>query len=88
MNNFLFYDTIGSRLFPEFWYTFTKMNEKENFPVGTKVQHKFNGVQGTVVSEKCFGKCVGRHNVMLQLTCGLQFEVSPHALRKVEEFTG
>ncbi len=58
-------------------------NEKEKYPVGTKVQHKSNGLRGKVVSEKFFGKCARPYNVMLQLECGLQYEVTPYALKKV-----
>ena len=57
---------------------------KKKFPVGTKVKHNRNGMEGVVVSERCFGKCARSYNVMLQLTCGLQYEVSPYALKKVE----
>ena len=55
---------------------------------GTKVQHKSNGLQGVVVSEKCFGKCARNYNVMVHLTCGLQYEVSPYALKEITEFSG
>jgi hypothetical protein len=58
-------------------------NEKEKYPTGTKVQHLTNGMRGTVVSEKCFGPCSLKCNLMLQLECGLQYECSPYALKKV-----
>jgi hypothetical protein len=62
------------------------LNEKERFPVGTKVKHKRNpSIQGVVVG-KSFGTPAS-YNVRLQLTCGLTFDVTPYALKKVEQFT-
>jgi len=64
------------------------MNEKENFPVGTMVRHKRNpSIEGVVVG-KSFGEPETKGNVRLQLTCGLTYDVSPYALKKVEEFIG
>jgi hypothetical protein len=64
-------------------YIILMRDEKEKYPNGTRVQHRTNGMRGTVVSEKCFGKCARPYNVMLQLECGLQYEVTPYALKKV-----
>jgi hypothetical protein len=62
------------------------LNEKDKFPVGTKVKHKRNpSIQGVVVG-KSFGTPAS-YNVRLQLTCGLTFDVTPYALKKVEQFT-
>lgn len=58
-------------------------DEKEKYPNGTRVQHLTNGMFGTVVSEKCFGSCQLKCNLMLQLDSGLSYEVSPYALKKV-----
>jgi|TARA_Y100000310_G_scaffold79721_1_gene76397 hypothetical protein len=64
------------------------MNEKDKFPVGTMVRHKSNsGIEGVVVG-KGFGEPKTKSNVRLQLTCGLTFDVSPYALKKVEQFIG
>ena len=64
------------------------MNEKKKFPVGTKVRHKSNpSIEGVVVG-KSFGEPKTKTNVRLQLTCGLTFDVSPFALKKVEQFIG
>ena len=61
-------------------------NTKKQFPAGTKVVHKSNhSIQGVVVG-KSFGT-PEKHNVRLQLRCGLTFDVTPYALKKVEEFT-
>jgi hypothetical protein len=66
-------------------YIITMKSEKDKFPVGTKVVHKKNPqIQGVVVGES-FGKPAS-YNVRLQLTCGLTFDVSPYALKKVEFF--
>ena len=60
--------------------------QKRMFPVGTKVKHHRNpSIQGTVVG-KSFGE-PDSCNVRLQLTCGLTFDVSPYALKKIEQFT-
>jgi len=60
--------------------------QKKLFPVGTKVKHHRNpSIQGVVVGDS-FGTPEKR-NVRLQLTCGLVFDVSPYALKEVEEFT-
>lgn len=61
--------------------------QRKTYKAGTKVQHTRNGMQGTVVSEKCFGRCQNAYNVMVHLTCGLQYEVSPYALKEVSEFS-
>ena len=59
--------------------------QKRLFPVGTKVKHHRNpSIQGTVVG-KSFGTPAS-HNVRLQLTCGLTFDVTPYALKEIEEF--
>ena len=56
---------------------------KNKFPVGTKVAHKRNpSIRGVVVG-KSFGT-PEPHNVRLHLECGLTFDVSPYALKKVE----
>jgi hypothetical protein len=63
----------------------TYENTKKQFPAGTKVAHKDNPrIQGIVVG-KSFGTPAS-HNVRLQLTCGLTFDVTPYALKEVEEF--
>ena len=63
----------------------TLEEQKKRFPVGTKVKHHRNAsIQGVVVG-KSFGTPADR-NVRLQLTCGLTFDVTPYALKKVEEF--
>ena len=60
----------------------TLKEQKKRFPVGTKVKHKQNpSIQGVVVG-RGFGVAEPR-NVRLQLTCGLTFDVTPYALRKV-----
>ena len=60
----------------------TLEEQKKRFPVGTKVKHMDNpSIQGVVVG-KSFGT-PEKHNVRLQLTCGLTFDVTPYALRKV-----
>ena len=60
--------------------------QKRMFPVGTKVKHHRNpSIQGTVVG-KSFGEPAS-NNVRLQLTCGLTFDVTPYALKKIEQFT-
>ncbi len=62
------------------------MSEKDKFPAGTKVKHKSNpSIQGVVVG-KSFGT-PEKHNVRLQLTCGLTFDVTPYALKKVDHLT-
>jgi len=62
----------------------TIAEQKKRFPVGTRVVHKSNPtIRGKVVSAACFGPCAGSYNVMLQLTCGLQYEVTPYVLKKV-----
>ena len=62
------------------------MNEKDKFPVGTKVKHNRNpSIQGVVVG-KSFGEPENKNYVRLQLTSGLTFDVTPYALKKVEEF--
>ena len=64
----------------------TFKEQMKRLPVGTKVKHKENpNIQGVVVG-KSFGT-PDSHNVRLQLTCGLTFDVTPYALKKVEEFT-
>ena len=61
-------------------------SEKDKFPVGTKVRHKTNpSIEGVVVG-KSFGEPKTKTNVRLQLTCGLTFDVSPYALKKVDFF--
>ena len=63
-------------------------NEKDKFPVGTKVRHKSNpNIEGVVVG-KSFGSPKTKTNVRLHLTSGLTFDVSPFALKKVEQFIG
>jgi hypothetical protein len=63
-------------------------SEKEKFPTGTKARHRENPrIEGVVVGEG-FGKPENKNNVRLQLTCGLTFDVSPYALKKVERFIG
>jgi|TARA_Y100000310_G_scaffold254679_1_gene261815 hypothetical protein len=70
------------------WYIITMMSEKDKFPVGTKVRHKANpSIEGVVVGEG-FGKPENKNNVRLQLTGGLTFDVTPYALKKVEQFIG
>ena len=60
--------------------------QKKRFPVGTPVVHKNNpSIKGYVVG-KAFGvpsKC----NVRLQLECGLTYDVTPYALKKVINIT-
>ena len=66
------------------WYivSMTYENTKKQFPAGTKVAHKENpSIRGIVVG-KSFGTPAS-HNVRLHLTCGLTFDVSPYALKKV-----
>jgi len=59
--------------------------QKKRFPVGTKVRHYSNpNIQGVVVG-KSFG-VPASYNVRLQLTCGLTFDVTPYALKEIEEF--
>ena len=68
------------------WYIITMMSEKDKFPVGTMVRHKTNpSIEGVVVG-KSFGEPKTKTNVRLQLTCGLTFDVTPFALKKVEQF--
>ena len=56
-----------------------------NIEVGDKVQHKENpNIQGVVVGS-AFGKPAS-YNVRLHLTCGLTYDVTPYALKKVKEF--
>jgi len=72
---------------PILWYIIlmTIEEQKKLFPVGTKVAHKENpSIQGVVVG-KSFGT-PEKQNVRLQLTCGLTFDVTPFALKKVEQF--
>jgi len=55
---------------------------KKRLPVGTKVAHKLNpSIRGIVVG-KSFGTPAS-HNVRLHLDCGLTFDVTPYALKKV-----
>ena len=58
---------------------------KKRLPAGTKVAHKDNPrIQGIVVG-KSFG-APASYNVRVHLTCGLIYDVTPYALKKVEEF--
>ena len=67
-------------------YVMTIEEAKKQFPVGTKEQHSRNpSIQGVVVG-KSFGT-PEKYNVRLQLTCGLTFDVTPYALKKIEQFT-
>ena len=69
-------------------YIITMKSEKDKFPAGTMVRHKSNpSIEGIVVG-KSFGEPKTKTNVRLQLTCGLTFDVSPFALKKVEQFIG
>ena len=70
------------------WYIITMMSEKDKFPVGTMVRHKRNPIIEGVVVGKGFGEPKTKSNVRLQLTCGVTFDVSPYALKKVEQFIG
>ena len=61
------------------------MYNSENIKVGDKVKHKKNpSIQGVVVGS-AFGKPAS-YNVRLQLTCGLIYDVTPYALKKVKDF--
>ena len=63
--------------------TFETLNKR--LPVGTKLQHKRNPrIQGVRVGQ-AFGT-PRKGNFMLQLTCGLQYQVSPYALKEVSEW--
>ena len=81
-----FKKAIDKRVFV--WYIITMMSEKDKFPVGTMVRHKSNPIIEGVVVGKGFGEPKTKSNVRLQLTCGLTFDVSPYALKKVEQFIG
>ena len=77
--------SLDFRAFVCYIILMTYETAKQRLPVGTKVAHKDNPrIQGIVVG-KSFGTPAS-HNVRLQLTCGLTFDVTPYALKKVEEF--